>query len=208
MSNERTYSGISLTERTAARRQRFIEAGIELFGTIGYNATTVRKLTAITELSNRYFYESFESMEDLLIACYDALMDDFRENLQQTLIDSNETLDSKIHNGLTCFYTAMSDPKFARITHTEVLGISSRVDGMYHNKMTEFAQFMMNYLQDSKAAPFSPFQKSLVGAMLVGGVTHAGMVWVRSGYEQPIESVVEAVKKVFLGTSHQFIGSD
>lgn len=82
---ERTYSGISMSERIALRRQRFIEAGISLFGTVGFQSTTMRMLTAQTELTNRYFYESFTNLEALLVACYEKLMDDFRLQLEEEL---------------------------------------------------------------------------------------------------------------------------
>ena len=38
----RSYGGLAMEERVAARRARFIEAGIELFGTQGFRGATVR----------------------------------------------------------------------------------------------------------------------------------------------------------------------
>ena len=38
----RTYGGLAMEERVAARRARFVEAGIDLFGTQGFRGATVR----------------------------------------------------------------------------------------------------------------------------------------------------------------------
>ena len=36
-----------------------MEAGLELFGTLGYARTSVRAISAAASLNSRYFYESF-----------------------------------------------------------------------------------------------------------------------------------------------------
>ncbi len=69
-STGRTYGGESLADRQAKRRQKFMAAGHELFGTVGFRQTTVRLLCKQAELTDRYFYESFDSIEDLLAAVY------------------------------------------------------------------------------------------------------------------------------------------
>ncbi len=197
---ERTYSGISLSQRVAQRRECFIDAGIDLFGTIGYNATTMRKLVSTSGLTNRYFYESFDSMEDLLIACYESLMNHFRDTLQQVLHEAKQEKPINVKDGLLCFFQAMQDPKFAKITHSEVLGISAKVDTTYNRKSADFAALLMSYVEENEAIHIDPAEKQIIGAALVGAVTHAAMVWVKGQYEQPIDTVVEAARKIFEGT--------
>lgn len=205
VSAERTYSGIAVTERVALRRQRFIEAGIELFGTLGYHATTMRSLTATAGLTNRYFYESFETMEDLLVACYEQLMLDYRNHLSRVLSGAGEGLEPRIRAGLHCYFEALTNPKFARITHSEVLGISPRVDDLYNRYTADFAELMMAYLRsgDGLPAEHDPLQMEYVGAALAGAVMHSGVVWVRSDYAAPVAVVIEATLKVLIGTVNQ-----
>jgi AcrR family transcriptional regulator len=186
---QRTYSGISLQERAMQRRRRFIEAGIELFGSLGYHATTVRKLVAVSGLTNRYFYASFDSMEDL----------------QAALTDNNQSSEYKIVQGLSCFFDAMRDPQFAKITHSEVLGISQRVDATYSRQSASFALLLMGYVQDMDTLSITETEKQFIGAALVGAVTHAAIVWVRNEYDQPIEQVVKATSVIFLGTLAQLV---
>lgn len=67
----RTYGGESADDRLTRRRRQLLDAGLELFGTAGYRATTVRQLCREPKVSDRYFYEQFDSTEDLLLAVYD-----------------------------------------------------------------------------------------------------------------------------------------
>jgi len=204
-STERTYSGIAVTERAAARRHRFIEVGIELFGTVGFHGTTMRTLTATTGLTNRYFYESFETMEDLLVACYEHLIGDYRAHLSEVLSDADADVEARTRAGLTCFFEAMANPRFARITHSEVLGVSPRVDALYMQSVADFAALMMDFLGRAgvPVAAHDPREMQLVGTALAGSVIQTGMLWVHSRYELPIELVVESNVKVILGTVSQ-----
>ena len=73
-SSERPYGGRDHDARVSERRERFIRAGVRVIGAAGYRAATVRALCAEAGLSNRYFYESFDSTEALLMAVYRQLM--------------------------------------------------------------------------------------------------------------------------------------
>src|ERR1700735_1278322 len=70
----RPYGGESPADRVARRRGQFLDAGLELFGTDGYRATTVRGLCKQAKVTDRYFYESFSGTEDLLAAVYQTCM--------------------------------------------------------------------------------------------------------------------------------------
>src|ERR1700710_181396 len=84
----RAYGGLALEDRVAARRARFIEAGIELFGTQGFRAATVRGICAAAGLTDRYFYESFASLEALLAEVYRTLTHGFATRLTEKSIRS------------------------------------------------------------------------------------------------------------------------
>lgn len=202
---ERTYSGIGVTERVATRRQRFIEAGVGLFGTVGFHGTTMRMVTAATGLTNRYFYESFRTMEDLLAACYEQLIGDYRAHLSEVLSRTAGGVEPRTRAGLTCFFEAVANPCFARVTLSEVLGVSPRVDELYMQSIADFAALMMDFLANA-GVPISahdPEEMRLVGTALAGSVMQTGVLWVHNGYSLPIDLVVDANMRVILGTVSQ-----
>lgn len=73
-STTRAYRGASADERRARRRAALLEAGLELLGTKGWAATTVRAVCAEAELNDRYFYESFTDLDTLRLAVIDDLI--------------------------------------------------------------------------------------------------------------------------------------
>ena len=67
----RPYRGVPADQRRARRRAALLAAGLELLGTRGWAATTVRKVCAEAGLNDRYFYESFPDRDALLLAIID-----------------------------------------------------------------------------------------------------------------------------------------
>jgi AcrR family transcriptional regulator len=205
----RTYAGQEHGSRVAQRRERFIEAGVEQFGTLGYHATTVRTLTAAAGLSNRYFYESFATMEDLLIACFEQVTTDYRERLRKAVLAAPNVLEARMRAGVRCFFEEMRDPRFARITQVEVVGVSSQVDAIYVKSMRDFGGFIMENIVTLLPLQSTATKRELelIGVALTGAMTTAGGMWVRSRYRDSIDVVSEATVKILLGTAQQLVQS-
>jgi AcrR family transcriptional regulator len=66
----RPYRGRAPEARLTERRDRLVEAGIELVGTCGVSAMTMRAVCREAQLSQRFFYESFTDTGDLLREVY------------------------------------------------------------------------------------------------------------------------------------------
>ncbi|MCV7193992.1 TetR/AcrR family transcriptional regulator [Mycolicibacterium brumae] len=72
MSNpERTYGGATAGERAARRRSALIDACLDIVAESGVAGLTVRGVCATARLNDRYFYESFASVDELLVAAFD-----------------------------------------------------------------------------------------------------------------------------------------
>ncbi|MEO3828193.1 TetR/AcrR family transcriptional regulator [Actinomadura sp. B10D3] len=69
--NARPYRGVPADQRRARRRAALMEAGLELLGTRGWAATTVRQVCAEAGLNDRYFYENFPDRDAFLLAIID-----------------------------------------------------------------------------------------------------------------------------------------
>lgn len=62
----RNYGGMTAGERTAVRRRRIMQSAIELFAAQGYARTSIRSVLRHCGLPDRYFTESFSSLDELL----------------------------------------------------------------------------------------------------------------------------------------------
>ncbi|MFJ4649977.1 TetR/AcrR family transcriptional regulator [Nocardia sp. NPDC088792] len=95
MTTARTWGGRSAVERRTERRQRLIDAALELWRENGWTAVTIRAVCARTSLNDRYFYEAFADRDELLVAAWESVRDDmlaaltsiFTENTDRPLAD-------------------------------------------------------------------------------------------------------------------------
>jgi AcrR family transcriptional regulator len=67
----RLWGGTTLAARRAERREKLVEAGLDLLGGEGPSAVSVRAVCRKAQLTERYFYESFADRSALVLAVYD-----------------------------------------------------------------------------------------------------------------------------------------
>lgn len=143
----RRYSGMQSSERALERRGRLIEAGIDVFGTVGYPAAKVKTLCQSAGLSERYFYESFESREQLLTAVYDDLATQLMRDVTEALRVPEQGLQDSVRAGLAAVVNFMlGDPRHAQIILVEIVGVSAELEAKRHRSMTAFAAESMRLL--------------------------------------------------------------
>lgn len=70
----RTYGGATSGERRARRRAALLDAALDLVAGSGVKGLTVRGVCAEARLNDRYFYESFRSTDELVLAMLDEQM--------------------------------------------------------------------------------------------------------------------------------------
>ena len=113
----RPYAGISQPERQARRRELLLEAGLEVFGTTGYAASSVREICEVAELNRRYFYESFNTREDLLRAVYEQIVAESREAIGRA-VGHRGRVEEAIRAGLTAWWGRSPATPARRDHHT------------------------------------------------------------------------------------------
>ncbi|KAA1416833.1 TetR/AcrR family transcriptional regulator [Nocardioides humilatus] len=64
----RAYGGVPAEQRQADRRDRLVEAALAVIGEDGTAGLTVNRVCRTAGLNERYYYESFPTMEDLVVA--------------------------------------------------------------------------------------------------------------------------------------------
>lgn len=69
----RGWAGTTLADRRVDRRRRLLDVGLDLLGTEGSAAVSVRSVCRSARLTDRYFYENFADRDALLLAVYDAV---------------------------------------------------------------------------------------------------------------------------------------
>ncbi|MDP1540982.1 MAG: TetR/AcrR family transcriptional regulator [Moraxellaceae bacterium] len=198
----RRYRGVSEEVRRTERRQRFIEAGLDVFAERGYHSSTVRSICASAGLTERYFYESFSNSEDLLTAVYKYTVKRLRESTISTFSIPSTSADAMIEAALNSFLTSIhNDPRLARILFVEVLGVSARIDTLYRQAVEEFAG-LLNEISQSVVTDQAPMpdrvKSDLLALGLVGAVINLTARWVVMDFKTPQEELVATLKHIFM----------
>lgn len=198
----RPYAGESPGERVLRRRQQFLDAGLELFGSIGYRATTVRILCRQAKLTDRYFYESFTSTEDLLVEVYRNCLDELQRKVLLAISAERPVADLKalVHDGLDAFFMAVEDARAARVIWLEILGVSPRVDQIYNAGINGFANLFLGLARNLYPRwNINDDEGQIIALAVIGAVSQSAMGWLLSDYKASRKIMVSATSRVFLG---------
>lgn len=197
----RVYNGLTAGARAARRRAQLIEAGLQVFGTVGFRGATVRGVCAQAGLTDRYFYESFEGMEDLLLAVYADCIAEFQAALEPVFARWVRAGDPRggLQEGLDLFFSWVEDPRVARVVWQEVLGVSDRVDAAYAAVIHGFANRLLDVARAAGVDWTERPEAEMIAVGGAGALVQTAMQWRLQGYETTRAEVVAAAKRVLLG---------
>lgn len=199
----RVYGGETADERKARQRRTFLDAGLQLIGTAGYRATTIRALCKEAGLTDRYFYANFENTEALLTAVYEEVFEQFDDRLISILAEdpAARSTHELVVEGLSLFFSTLEDPRVARTVLMEVLGVSDAIDHLYVERIRRFAEFFQNIARhrvEDIAVPAEELKVLSVG--LVGAITQTATQWYLNDYDLPRDTLVAANARFFTAT--------
>jgi AcrR family transcriptional regulator len=125
----RRYRGATPEERDAERRRRLLDAALQLFGTQGWNRTSIEGLCRTAGVTTRHFYALFDGREDLFIALYDDRIAWLSERLGEAFVNAPANPEARMRAAFSRLHDLYEeDPRVARVLLVEVLGISDRVE--------------------------------------------------------------------------------
>jgi AcrR family transcriptional regulator len=203
--NARRYRGQGGEERRAERRARLLDAGLRVFGEVGFHSATVKTICAVAGLTERYFYESFSNSEDLLCAVYEEHMVLQQQRIAEAVLQASREPLAMMEAGLRAFLElARENPAGARVQLLEVLGVSPRVDRLYRQSIENFARLMRSWnaqLFPDEALTVEDEEMLSVG--LVGAAVGVAGRWMLAGFAQPLDAMLQTLMVIFRGVMLQ-----
>lgn len=191
----RSFRGLSLEERQNERREKLIEAGLQIYGTQGFFSVTVRDICSEAKLTERYFYESFKRSEELFKTVYLRLIDELQKNILHAIMQSQLTQpDKMVEAGLKGLFTSLqNDPRMARILFIDAILVHEMHGHAIYDTMASFdrmtrAFFTLLFPKENSTHLKLP----LIATGLNGYVTHIATRWVMGGFKEPIDEVTAA----------------
>jgi AcrR family transcriptional regulator len=195
------YRGVPADERRAERRERLLDAGLEILGTQGWQATTVRGICEHAKLNPRYFYESFSGLDELLVAVFDRISGEAMEAVVEAIARNPEDPEATARATIGAFVEVMTaDPRKGRVAFVEAMG-SEALMRRRLDTLQEAADVMAGYARglDLDAVKRADKQTiELTAQVLAGGLVEALIAWFEGRLEVSRERLVEHCAALFV----------
>jgi AcrR family transcriptional regulator len=195
----RPYGGVSATERVAARRERLLEAGLELFGTRGFESTGVKELCREAGLTDRYFYESFRDGRALFTAVFDRVTDELFTGVAEAVVAVDPAPETQLRAAVETFVRALADdPRRARIVFSEAGGAGPEVEQHLRLTLRRFTDLVAATARQHLPASFPEARLEVLALSLVGTLERVVVEWQDGRLDLGIDEIVDEVTALFL----------
>ncbi|MCH8179377.1 MAG: TetR/AcrR family transcriptional regulator [Proteobacteria bacterium] len=188
----RRYGGVLPEERQRLRRAKLIEGAIEVFGTKGFHAATVREVCVAAHLTERYFYESFKTLPQLFLATYAELREQLMALTLAALKKAEPTPLGMLEPGIRVFLEFIrDDPRRGRIMLVDSLAVNDEVAAMSGATARDYSAMMRQHLH--MLVPRSraeEVQLDLLADGMIGLNVLLAARWMQDGFVEPIDRVV------------------
>jgi AcrR family transcriptional regulator len=203
---ERRYRGRLPDERRAERRRRLLDAGLELFGTVGYHGTSIERLCAQAGVTARHFYQEFPNREALLDALCQEITAEVAQMVLDALADAQEqTPRSRTRAAISAFVHGMlDDPRRARVVCIEMTGISPELERTRQEALHGFARITQAEIERSADAGWIARRDYHLAALVaVGGTRELVMEWVSGDRSLPLDALIQELTRIFVAIAMQ-----
>jgi len=199
---------MTAAERRDQRRELLLDAGLELFGTLGYANTSVRAISSAASLNSRYFYESFADRESLLIAVYERIVQELALAAREATA-GHDTIDEIARAGIKTTWAILTgDRRKARVLALEVVGVSERMERMRRDYRHAFADILVsNSLSIAPPGVQLRFDPVINARAMTGASMEVLIDWIHGDVQADIEEIVEQLTQLFTAAAAAALGA-
>ena len=176
-----------------------MECALDLLGTEGWHATTVRAICTRARLTPRYFYESFADRDAVLLAVFDEISAEGAGVAVAALEEAPHDARAKSRAAIGAFIEFVTeDPRKARVLFVEAMG-SERLARRRFEMLRVFARLVAEQARIFYGMPQAsdPLIET-TALMLVGGLAEALLAWRDGTLEVTREQLIEDCTDLFV----------
>ncbi|AYF76280.1 TetR/AcrR family transcriptional regulator [Nocardia yunnanensis] len=189
-----TYRGTSTDERREQRRRRLLDAALDIVGTQGLAALTVRGVCEQAKVGPRFFYESFTDLDALATALLDEVQRDAFERARTAMAETPGGPEQKLRAGVAALIVAVTDdPRRANIAFAQAYGsellMRRRFEGMRQVAalLIEQTRALLDLPEGEDTA------LSALAQLITGGAAELILVWLDGGLKVERPVLIEVV---------------
>ncbi|MDO9236667.1 MAG: helix-turn-helix domain-containing protein [Aquabacterium sp.] len=190
--NKRRYGGVLPEERQRLRRAKLIEGALEVFGTKGFHATTVREVCVAAHLTERYFYESFKTLPQLFLATYAELRQQLMNLTLTALAQADQTSLGLLEPAMRVFLVFIrDDPRRGRIMLVDSLGVNDEVAAFSGATARDYSALLRQHLHLLVHKDrLDEVNLDLLADGMIGLNVLLAARWMQDGFVEPLDKVV------------------
>lgn len=193
------YRGVSAEDRAAERRERLLAATLAVWADPGAR-TTMTAVCAEAGLSERYFYESFRSLDDALTAVLDGIAVEFEQAREAAAAAAADDPALAVQVAIESFVQLLvDDPRKGRVAIIEANALpqlrARRTALLRH--FAHLAAESAAELLGARAA--DPLNDEISGLIFIGGMAELVTAWLQGALEATPTELVDAASRSFMG---------
>jgi AcrR family transcriptional regulator len=192
------WAGVPAADRRAERRELLLDAAFDLLGSEGWSGTTVRAVCQRAALNPRYFYESFDDLDELVVAVYDRVVDELRAAVVAAVDAAGDDPRAQLRAAVDRVVGFVADDaRRARVLYVEALGNEA-----LNRRRIETGHAIVAFVDASIAKrqgrPPGERMGSVGAAVLVGGLSELVLAWLDGRIDASRAELVDHATALFL----------
>ncbi|WP_040790600.1 TetR/AcrR family transcriptional regulator [Nocardia paucivorans] len=193
------YRGVSAAERVAERRARLLEAALTVWAS-PETRTTMTAVCAEAGLSERYFYESFSGLDELLEAVMNGIAVEIEETGRRAAEDAGADPEARIHASIRAFVQLLvDDPRKGRVAIVESVAMPK-----LRQRRTELLRHLAHEAALEVRKSLGPTDRSeredeTAGLLFVGGMSELVTAWLDGAVQVSADEIIDAAVRALLG---------
>jgi len=198
LAKARPYGGLAVHERREARRKKLIEAGYELFGTVGFTDTKIEQVCALAGVGIRSLYDEFGSLEHLFRAVYDDVVDRAFDAVSSALqSSSDEKPKALLSSGIGAYFHQMlDDRRSGRIVSIESARLDLFLGSHRNDTLKRFADLTARLAKDGSGLDES--SRVIWSTMLAGALNELVIAAVIADEATDIEQLAKTSTEIWI----------
>jgi AcrR family transcriptional regulator len=188
------WAGVPPADRALERRALLLDAAFALLGTEGMAGTTVRAVCHSARLNARYFYESFDDLDALVVAVFDRLVGELRAEIEAAVATAGpEPRDQVRATVETTTRWVDEDRRRARVLYVEALGNEA-----LNRRRLETGFAIAGFVEARGRAPKGEHVGQVTAAILVGGFSELLVAWLDGRIPVSRRQLVDDATELFV----------
>ena len=169
-----------------------------MLGTEGWAGTTVRAVCQRSKLNPRYFYESFDDLDALVVAVYDHVVEQLRRELGAALASAPPEPEAQIRASVGRIVRFIDeDRRRARVLYVEALG-NEALNRRRVDTGLAVVGFAEQLTASGRRAKASEHVRRMNAAIVVGGLSELLVAWIEGRIDVSRQRLIDDATEMFL----------